>query len=197
MIKDVSPLNLKRRENLRFKTELDWLDKKFFIPVDFDIVEEDEKNPDLKNIAVQRQYGYISYNYDIIEMLQDFDKQHGISIFKYITYQQMADVYVNGDMKKEDIKAQLIFENEGYANSLQFGTYADKFKEYRNVVVDELSKDEYIQVMIDELGKEETKKPQSVLKERMHELSEEEVKRREKEWTDLYNRVHGDDDEDW
>jgi hypothetical protein len=139
------PIEIEMRERDRWKTEITWLDTKFFIPVDFGIVDahyEGDKaqmREDFMQIPAERrvQYEYMAHNSEIIEELKKYEGKHGVSVFKYITYEQMAHIYGFGIMTKAELEAFIpapIASNEKCLTPMQFGTISDAFRRYRNSV---------------------------------------------------------------
>ena len=157
-------------EIFRFKTEKEYLDEKVFMPVDFDLIKKDD----------EFHLAYRQYNLEILNTLAEIEKEEGKKVFKYITYQQMADIYINGKMQLKDVEAPMNTSNEGFFYQLEMAQYADKLFLVKTDILKQL---ENI-----------VKQPKSVIRDRTHELSEQEKQKIEKEWTDLHNRVHSDEE---
>jgi hypothetical protein len=141
-----SPIEVERRERDRWKTEMVWLDTKFFIPVDFAVIDGHEEN-DLEKIRnnfvgipTERkiQYEAVAHNYEIVENLKKYESKHGVSVFKYVAYEQMEHIYGCGIMTKAQLEAitpTYIGSNEKHLTPMQFAALADIYKRYRKTIV--------------------------------------------------------------
>jgi len=110
----------------RYSIEIDALDKRFLIPIDFNAVNE----------------YFVEYNKRAIGYLMDYEKRHGKKIFKYVSYRDMVDIFINGTLKTEQIESKIILSTDGYATAMGFDRAADKYKEFRNEWIEAANKKE-------------------------------------------------------
>jgi hypothetical protein len=98
-----------KREMQRYSIEIDALGEKFFTPTD------------------------IEHNKKVLGYIKEYEQNHAKKFFKYVSYEQMENIFIKGTLKKEQIECNLIISNDGYLDMLEFDTVADKFKKFREV----------------------------------------------------------------
>ena len=123
--------DIERMEMLRFRGELKAIDTKVFIPITFDYSQNVKPSEYLDTL----QKNYLYYNCKILKEIMEIHKMNKKKIFKYITTEQMADIYIGGKMKLDDLQVKLKLTNRGCCDSLQMYAYTDKFKEMRDAVI--------------------------------------------------------------
>ncbi|MCL2621780.1 MAG: hypothetical protein FWD32_01980 [Firmicutes bacterium] len=109
----------------RFQDELYYLDTHFFIPVDFENQDEIQKH-------------YIGHNIFVgFQLHKKIRPAQEANIFKYISNQQIVDIFVNNKMKKEDIPFKEIEqEPKGkFIHYSQLSKIAKDFKELREQTI--------------------------------------------------------------
>jgi hypothetical protein len=111
-----------KNEVLRYSIEMRALDERFFIPVDFNNLDAVQKN-------------YIEHNENELRIVKQHEQVHGIKIFKYVTYEQIENIFIKGTLKKEQIEVKPILSNDGYLSPIQFDETADSAAEFRAVAL--------------------------------------------------------------
>jgi len=114
----------------RFQDELHYLDTHFFIPVDFELKDDKQKN-------------FISHNIFVgFQLHKKIRTSQNANVFKYISNQQIVDIFVNGTLKKEDLQfEETQQEPRGqFIHYSQLSGVANDFKELRNSVIGAVEK---------------------------------------------------------
>ncbi|MCL2062225.1 MAG: hypothetical protein FWH03_06355 [Firmicutes bacterium] len=122
-----SGTDTERMEMWRYKNELDALDK-IFVELDFEkIKQKDEWQQKCRQL-----------NLGMFKELIAIGEANKKEVFKYITLKEIADIFINGTLKKKDLKSELILSADGCFDNLQFDTAAERLASVTKGVLEKI-----------------------------------------------------------